>query len=572
MSEVNNAPGTVPASLPETTDVLIVGGGPVGSAMAAELRLRGVRCLIVEKETEIPDTPVRAMYLNMRTLEHFRRWGIDDQLRIAATTPREWQFDVTFCTSLTGRELGLYRALAYRESEVGDVAAEPAQSVMQYVANRVLRDRAGELGAGVATGWDCTSITQTADGVVVEVVGVHNAEKRTVRARYAVGCDGARSLVRQAAQIERLGRGGLGMYMLIHWRAPRLRQTLTIGPAAFILVFNPDTRGLIHRIDENRWTVHIPGFAPDADISGFDVHGAVREYIGSDDIDFEITYAGPYKFHELIAETYRNGNLFLAGDAAHLYPPFGGHNMNSGFDDAVNLGWKLAAELQGWGGEGLLDSYTAERRPIALRNATEATRNAKQFALAAKEVGGSMSWEVLNATEPDAEARRRAYGEQLYQTTFRNWVNDGIVLDQRYQQSPVIVDDRSAEPEWDPARYIPFAKPGHRAPHARTADGNSLYDSLGLGYTLLAFDHAKPRDVEAIVEAAEARHMPLNVLRLDDRDIAELYDDPLVLIRPDQHVAWRGATAPDDPSALVDILCGAGDATQDTSCEVALSR
>jgi hypothetical protein len=362
------------------------------------------------------------------------------------------------------------------------------------------------------------------------------------------------------------------MYMLIHWRAPRLRQSLTIGPAAFILVFNPDTKGLIHRIDEDRWTVHIPGFAPDEDITGFDVHGAVREYMGSDDIDFEITYAGPYKFHELIAETYRNGNLFLAGDVAHLYPPFGGHNMNSGFDDAVNLGWKLAAELQGWGGQGLLDSYTAERRPIALRNATEATRNAKQFALAAKEVGGSMFWEVLNAAGPDAEARRRAYGEQLYQTTFRNWMNDGIVLDQRYQQSPVIVDDGSAEPEWDPARYTPFAKPGHRAPHARTADGNSLYNSFGLGYTLLAFDHAKPRDVEAIVEAAEARQMPLHVLRLNDRGIAELYDDPLVLIRPDQHIAWRSTAAPDDPYALVDILRGAGDVTQDKSGEIALNR
>jgi hypothetical protein len=360
--------------------------------------------------------------------------------------------------------------------------------------------------------------------------------------------------------------------MLIHWRAPRLRQSLTIGPAAFILVFNPDTKGLVHRIDENRWTVHVPGFAPDEDISGFDVRGAVREYMGSDDIDFEITYAGPYKFHELIAETYRKGNLFLAGDAAHLYPPFGGHNMNSGFDDAVNLGWKLAAELQGWGEEGLLDSYTAERRPIALRNATEATRNAKQFALAAKEVGGSMSWEVLNSTGPDAEARRREYGEQLWQTTIRNWMNDGIVLDQRYQQSPVIVDDGSAESEWDPVRYIPFAKPGHRAPHARTADGNSLYDLFGLDYTLLAFDHAKPRDVEAILEAADSRHMPLNLLRLDDQNIAELYEDPLLLIRPDQHVAWRGATAPDNPSALVDILRGAGDATQEKSAEIALNR
>lgn len=567
MSEVNNAP----ASLPGTTDVLIVGGGPVGSALAAELRLRGVRCLIVERETEIPDTPVRAMYLNMRTLEHFRRWGIADQLRCAATSPREWQFDVTFCTSLTGHELGLYRALAYRDSEVGDLATEPAQSVMQYVANRVLRDRARELEAVIATGWDCTSVTQTADGVVAEVVGVHDVEKRTVHARYAVGCDGARSLVRAAAQIQRLGRGGLGMYMLIHWRAPRLRQSLKIGPAAFILVFNPDTKGLIHRIDEHRWTVHVPGFAPDEDISGFDVDGAVREYMGSDDIDFEITYAGPYKFHELIAETYRNDNLFLAGDAAHLYPPFGGHNMNSGFDDVVNLGWKLAAELQGWGGEGLLDSYTAERRPIALRNATEATRNAKQFALAAKEVGGSMSWEVLNATGPDAEAQRRAYGEQLWQTTIRNWMNDGIVLDQRYQQSPVIVDDGSVEPEWDPVRYIPFAKPGHRAPHTRTADGNSLYDSFGWGYTLLAFDHAKPRDVEAIAEAAEARQMPLHVLHLNDRSIAELYDAPLVLIRPDQHVAWRGATAPDNPSALVDILRGAGDVTRDKSGEIALN-
>src|SRR5829696_5309977 len=148
----------------------------------------------------------------------------------------------------------------------------------------------------------------------------------------------------------------------------------------------------------------------------------------------------------------------------------------------------------------------------------------------------------------------------------------GIVPASLPEQSPVIVDDGSAEPDWDPARYIPFAKLGHRAPHARTADGNSLYDSLGLCYTLLALDHAKPRDIEAIVEAADARQMPLNVLRLDDRNIAELYDEPLVLIRPDQHVAWRGATAPDNTSALVDILRGAGDAKQDRSGEVAVSR
>src|SRR5215207_9084889 len=148
----------------------------------------------------------------------------------------------------------------------------------------------------------------------------------------------------------------------------------------------------------------------------------------------------------------------------------------------------------------------------------------------------------------------------------------GIVPASLPEQSPVIVDDGSAEPDWDPARYIPFAKPGYRAPHARTADGNSLYDLFGLGYTLLAFDHAKPRDVEAIIEAADSRHMPLNVLRLDDQNIAELYEDPLVLIRPDQHVAWRGATAPDNPSALVDILRGAGNATQDRSSEIALNR
>jgi 2-polyprenyl-6-methoxyphenol hydroxylase-like FAD-dependent oxidoreductase len=559
MVERTATPQGLASPPPNSTQVLIVGGGPVGSALATELALRGIGCVVVEKEKQIPDIPVKAMYLSMRTMEHFRRWGAATTLRRAATTPRAWQYDMAFSTSLTGRELGVHRALGFRASDIGDIAAEPAQLVMQPTTTRALRERAAELGASFALGWECTAVAQRTEGAIVEVVETETGDRRTVEASFVVGCDGGgQSVVRDAAGITRTGPGALGMILLIHFWAPGILASPVITPAAFNAVYNPDVIGLGVPIDDEHWCLHVPGRALDEDISQIDKRQLVRDYVGPD-VEFEITYAGAYKVHERIADTYQNGRIFIAGDAAHLYAPFGGHNMNSGLGDAVDLGWKLAATLQGWGGEGLLDSYTTERRPIALANASEGTRNVAQFVATAAKVLSTMTWDEIHARGPEAEARRRDHGETLWQGTIREFVSNGIGLDQRYRHSPVIIDDGTPEPPWDSTLYLPCARPGHRAPHARTLAGDSLYDKFGTGYTLLAFADADADTIQAFQEAAQASGVPLQVVHLDSDDerIRSLYAAPLVLIRPDQHVSWRGHEAAAQAPVVMDAARGA---------------
>jgi 2-polyprenyl-6-methoxyphenol hydroxylase-like FAD-dependent oxidoreductase len=533
------------------TDVLVVGGGPVGSALAAELRLRGVSCAIVEKESEITYW-VRAQNVDMRTMEHLRRFGCADDLRACSAVPPEWQHDLVFCTALFGRELGLFRGYGFREEDSWPVAAERGQPIPQQYTNGVIRRRAGELGTRVATGWGLVGLEQTNDQVVAEIEDA-DGERRTVRSSYVVGCDGGRSVVREAVSIPRSGPGGLGKNMHITFRSKTLLSTSPLSPGAFYLVFNPKAGGVVIPISLNEFAIHLGGFAADEDTSGVDFSAIATTLLGLDG-EVEVRRVAPYYIHELVADTYRSGRAFLAGDAAHLHAPFGGFNMNTGIGDAVDLGWKLAAVLQGWGGPRLLDSYTAERRPIAVQRSVEATTHVRRFNAALGEVFGAGHVPLEDGA--DAEARRHALGEELFRRTFWQWNTMGTVLDQRYGDSPVIVDDGTTAPEWQPEVYAPCAKPGHRAPLVRNPDGTPLYDRLGKGFTLLSLG-ASDADLRVLEATADARGLPLSVLRLDGPDVRELYEAALVLIRPDQHVAWRGTAPPDDPTALIDTVRGA---------------
>jgi hypothetical protein len=244
--------------------------------------------------------------------------------------------------------------------------------------------------------------------------------------------------------------------------------------------------------------------------------------------------------------------VLIAGDACHLFCPFGGFNMNTGIDDAANLGWKLAAVLAGWGGELLLDSYGEERRPIALQNCGAASDNVAALVAAISEVIGAG---VPDGEGPDQDAERRRLGQRLYDATYPEWNTHGIVLDQRYASSPVIVDDGSHAPAWDRTVYLALAKPGHRAPHALLDGGEPLIDRLGDGLTLLDCG-ADAAEVDALASAAASRGVPLEVLPAPA--LADLYGAPLTLVRPDQHVAWRGEQAPPDAGAMIDVVRGAG--------------
>ena len=292
---------------------------------------------------------------------------------------------------------------------------------------------------------------------------------------------------------------------------------------------------------------------PDAEISVDELASKARVVIGRE-VEVEIKRISPYLIHELTAETYRRGRVLIAGDACHLFCPFGGFNMNTGIDDAANLGWKLAAALAGWGGEGLLDSYTEERRPIALANCAAASANVHALVAA---IGAVLGEGVPDGEDDDDDDTRRRLGQRLYEETYSEWNTHGIVLDQRYTSSSVIVDDGSDAPAWEGTSYLPLAKPGHRLPHAWLADGVSLYDRLGPGLTLLDCGAAEA-ELEAFRGAASSHGVPLEVLALGNPALAERYGAPLVLVRPDQHVAWRGAQPPADADRLIDLVRGAG--------------
>ena len=361
-------------------------------------------------------------------------------------------------------------------------------------------------------------------------------------------------MVRSAAGITRSGAGGLGKHIHVVVGCPGLLSDVPIATAAFYIVFNPAAGGLVLPSNVDEFNFHLAGFEPDEDVSGVDFEGLARTVVGLD-VPMEISSISPYLIHERIADSYRVGRVFIAGDAAHLFCPFGGFNMNTGIGDACNLGWKLAACLQGWGHDALLDSYEAERRPIALRNCAEATFNVGALVAAVDDV---MQNGVPLDDEPESERARIEMGAELYRRTFREWNVLGVVLDQRYSSS-VLVDDGSQGPEWDVTKYVPWAKPGHRAPHVWLSPDVSLYDECGHGLALLDLG-ARSEMVDTFVAGAAERGVPLRIIAIDDPDARALYEAPLVLVRPDQHVAWRGESLEEDAGRIIDTVRGVASA------------
>ncbi|KMO83624.1 FAD-dependent monooxygenase [Mycolicibacterium chlorophenolicum] len=542
--------------LPDRVPVLIIGAGPIGLALGVELGMHGVASLLVEQDTEVPSVPVKAMLLNPRALEQFRRWGIATTLRQAATTPPAWQKQVVLATSLTGREYGAFRqGLSFRGADDSDRVAESAQLVMQPTTTKVLRDRAVELGATVALGWRLVSLDQDENGCIAEVEQVTTGTRQVIGSDYLVGCDGAQSTVRVSAGISRSGRGGVAAHLLLHWESPEVFTHSRITPGAFNALYHPDGNALAVPIDEKSWCAHVAGYPVDLDLDTVDVDAIVQRIVGPD-IPFTLTYKGVYKIHERIADRYRVGRLFLAGDAAHLCAPWGGHNMNAGMADALNLGWKLAATLMGWGGDALLDSYEAERRPIAVTNAVEASSNVDRWIETYETVLSTIDAEVLEADGHEAESRRRAWGDALWRGVRAQFDSEGITLDQRYH-SEVIAEDPAPVTPWSATVYSPSSHPGHRAPHAWLSAQVSLYDAMGIGFSILYH----PGDATAamgFVAQANRIGIPLTPIELTDPIAAIRYDHPLTVVRPDQHVAWRGS-ADSDPTAVLLKITGCED-------------
>lgn len=493
--------------------MLVAGGGPVGLAAAVELTRRGVDCVVVEPRASVSRLRPRAKTVNVRTMEHLRRWGLADRLRAAAPLPVSYSQDVVFCTSLTGRELSRFTGVFGLHAD-GDRFAELGQQAPQYVLEELLREVVRER---LHTGYSVTGVEQDDERAVVTVRDAAG-EPTQVRAGYVIGCDGARSAVREAIGSAYVGEHALRPNLGMVFSAPDLEGVVRHGPAVHYWTVNAGAPALMGPLDrDGTWWIIVQGV--DRETGERDQQQIIEAAVGRP-VAAAVLSTDPWTARMELVDHARRGRVFLAGDAAHLNPPFGGHGFNTGVGDAVDLGWKLAAVLAGWGGPGLLDSYEAERRPVqdlVIRAAADNMRT----------LSGELVGPDLELAGPAGDAARLAVHERIQQTKAAEFHALDLVLDVGVRESPIVA-----------------AGAGDRLPHAWLPDGRSLYDLLGPDFTLLVAPGTDPTPITKRFTA------PLRVVELDNPRFGP---EPL-LVRPDQHIAWSGD--PVDPGLPVDRITG----------------
>ena len=522
----------------QKTQVLVVGAGPVGQGLAIELGQRGIACCVIEKNPRIGVAP-RAKTTNVRTREHFRRWGIADALRDAAPFGVDYPSNIAFTTRMSGHLLARFDNALYCAPGRNPLYSEHAQWIPQYTVERVMRKHLDTLASvQVALNRELLGFTQDGDGVVATIRDVETGVSREVQAQFLAGCDGGRSLVRDAIGARMEGSFGMSRNYNIVFHAPGLADAHPHGRAIMYWQINDDVPSLIGPMDSgDRWFFMPTGLSPDVQVTKNTAAALIRRATGID-LPYEVLSIDEWVAHRVVADRYRDRRVFLAGDACHLHPPYGGFGMNMGVSDGVDLGWKLAAVLQGWGGEALLESYERERRPVHLHVMREAAANHAKFSNALFEAG-------IEDDTAQGEAARARVGQRINAEKLSEFYTLGTILGDRYDDSPVIQGCASAScAPRDFLNYVPSSMPGSRAPHAWLHDGSSLFDHFGPGLTLLALPAADAICLQEAAHSADAMNIPLKLLRSDNPALPRLYLNRLTLIRPDQHIAWTGDVWP----------------------------
>lgn len=548
---------------PQNAPVLIVGGGPCGLMLANELGRRGISALLVDEKPGTAVNP-QANATQARTMEHYRRLGFADEIRSQGLPP-DYPSDIAYFTRYTGYELARFQLPSSRQAKemVSSLsgswsAAELPHRVSQKFVEVVLRRHAERLpGISLHYGWRLVSFVDEAErGIRAEVERVADGHRRTISADYLVGADGPRSFVRRALGISYTGETGIvrdfmgGRMLAVYVRAPEFYTRVPHAKAWMYCCFNRDRRTFMAAVngrDEFAFHTQLRPGEPTDTITDAEARAAFESACGAP-IECEVLSHLTWRAgHALVAEHMSRGRVFLGGDAAHLFTPTGGLGYNTAIEDAVNLGWKLAAAVKGQAGPALLGSYEAERQPVACRNTAFARGFADSLGL----------YEAVPEIEDDtvagAEARQRA-GAYLNAHARAEFNIPGITFGGRYDGSPIIVADGTTPPPDAANVYVQSACPGGRAPHVWLDQGrNSLFDLFGFEWTLLRLGAQVP-SANPFIAAAGAAGLDLKAVTGPEA-VRDLYEADLALIRPDQVVAWRGSAV--DAAAAARVLAQA---------------
>ena len=543
---------------PVETQVLVVGGGPVGLTLAMDLATRGIRTVVAELRHKGEPPSVKCNHVSARSMEIFRRLGVSKAIREAGL-PADYPNDVSYRVSFAGKELSRIpipcRSERYSARGGPDTwwpTAEPPHRINQIYLEPKLSAHAETIaGLTLLNRVEINSFEQTPAGVTAQGTQLDNNQTITIRADFLVGCDGGRSVIRKAMGATLSGTAEVQRVQSTYIRAPSLLSMSNLKPAWATFSLNPVRSGNVYAIDgRETWLVHNYLKPGEHEFDSVDRDWALRQILGvGADFSYEILRKEDWIGRRLVADKFREGRVFICGDAAHLWVPMAGYGMNAGIADAANLAWLLAAHLSGWAPAGILDAHEAERLPITEQVSLFAMNHALSLSRQRSEVPDN-----IDADDEAGEQARLALGKRAYDLNVQQYCCGGLNFGYYYDKSPIIAYDEGTPPAYGMADFTPSTVPGCRVPHIWLNDGRPLYDALGPDYTLLRFDTAV--DVSDLMSEVARARVPIKLLDVTSSESGGIYDRSLVLARPDQHVAWRGNLPPKDSRELVDLISG----------------
>ena len=532
--------------------VLISGGGSVGLSLAAELGWRNIDCMVVEQAAGLNNHP-RANAVANRTMEYYRRWGIDKAITEAGIPP-DHPADYYWVSSLHGRQLHRISLPPFKKiREVKDTGGyvkeehtwspylktitgqnEVEETILNYI------DTLSNINMNF--NYSLESFEQDILGVTSKVKNIKSGVIEEVRSKYLIACDGGKSMVREKLNIGLSGRADMAKFVSIYFKAPDFMKCHKFGSANIFFPLHKDYAGFLLNWDGGTtFTYHLM-LKPGQLWNEVNTKKSIEEVLGQT-TDIEILSVQPWTAHALVADKYHDKRIIMAGDAVHLFTPTGGFGMNTGVSDAIDIAWKVQAMVEGWGGAKLIDSYFEERHSIGVRNTKEAADCFDQL-------NSVMQYgDILDEDSKRAEKLREKLSINLKEQD-KLIASSGTLLGYRYKNSSIVIPDGTEETFDNPRKYIPTARPGHRAPHIWLEEGVSIYDKFNKNFTLLVFTEDLI-DAKKLISKAESIALPIHLLQINDKDVLNLYLNKYVIVRPDLMVAWRSDYIPEN---IIDIL------------------